>query len=91
MARALKQFCKICSSPAIVTKTERTHFEFSTIYCQCQNPHCGHTWASNIIFSHTLKKSKLDENGFVQYLISKLPKSELENIKNAIIAELKAN
>lgn len=88
MARQLKQFCKVCQSPAIVTKTERIHSEISTIYCTCKNPNCGHSWASDIIFSHSLKESKLNEVGVIQYLLNKLPKSELQKINQAIQLEL---
>lgn len=88
MARQFKQFCKICSSPAIIYKTERVHTEISTIYCRCKNPNCGHRWASDVIFSHTLQASKFEENGIIQHLISKLPKEELEKMHKVIQQEL---
>lgn len=88
MSRQLKQICKVCHSPAIVTKTERVHSEISTLYCKCKNPNCGHSWASDLIYSHTLTKSKLDENGVIQYLLKKLPREELEKINEVIQQEL---
>lgn len=88
MARQFKQICKICHSNAIITKTERIHSEIATIYCQCKNPLCGHSWAADVIFSHTLTQSKLEEQGVVQYLLKKLPREELKKLHQTIQLEL---
>lgn len=49
--------CPRCGSQSRArTSTEETHL-LRTLYYQCQNLHCGHTWVAHLSFVRTLSPS----------------------------------
>ncbi|WP_313315023.1 ogr/Delta-like zinc finger family protein [Stutzerimonas nitrititolerans] len=49
--------CKECGGKGRISSSDRLSQEFTRLYCHCLNPHCGHTWVTNLTFSHTLSPS----------------------------------
>lgn len=49
--------CKECGSKGRITSRENVSALFADLYCQCGSAHCGHTWVSQLTFSHTLNPS----------------------------------
>lgn len=62
MARVFKQQCRECGSEGVVVKTNRIHTDYSKAYCECKNTECGHRWAIEISFSHTIRPQKIAKN-----------------------------
>ncbi|HDR1858534.1 ogr/Delta-like zinc finger family protein [Pasteurella multocida] len=93
MARIFKIYCRECNSPAVIARSERLHPDLYSLYCVCKNPECGHTWKAEYVYNHSLRSTKLDRDALVNYLISKLPRTELqqlsENINKQLGLELK--
>lgn len=89
MARIFKIYCRECKSPAIIQRTDRLHPNLYDLYCVCKNPECGHTWKAQYNFSHSLRPTQLDRDELVKYLISKMPKTELEQLGRDIEQQLK--
>lgn len=52
--------CDRCNSKARIETTREITPTFTNLYCSCTNPHCGHTFVVDVIFSHTLSPSALD-------------------------------
>lgn len=53
----MRVMCLECGSKAIIGKTNRLSAAHADLYCSCTNPECGHTFVSNLSFSHTLSPS----------------------------------
>ena len=49
--------CKECGSKGRITSRENVSALFADLYCQCGSARCGHTWVSQLTFSHTLNPS----------------------------------
>lgn len=88
MAGQMKILCRECGYNGIITKTERLHLDFSRIYCLCKNPQCRHHWVASVSFSHTTKESHLSKNGFLHYVLEKLPREELAKIRETVDNQL---
>lgn len=52
----MRVYCKCGEKGRIVSRDELS-LDFAKLYCQCSSPVCGHTWVSNLTFSHTLSPS----------------------------------
>lgn len=53
----MRIYCKICGQKGRIASRDELSLEFARLYCQCNSPHCGHTWVANLTFSHTLSPS----------------------------------
>jgi len=49
--------CKVCQGKGRIATSDRLSSEFTRLYCHCMDPCCGHTWVTNLTFSHTLSPS----------------------------------
>ena len=47
--------CK-CGTKGAIRNSKQESVDVITIYCQCLDVHCGHTWVAHLTFSHTLKE-----------------------------------
>lgn len=74
--RVLKLSCPECHSSAIIKKTSWKHVHLADMYCACDNVECGHTWVSNVTFSHTLSPSGLTGSRLVSELLKRLKPDE---------------
>lgn len=53
----MRVYCKECGGKGRIASREELSMEFARLYCQCQSATCGHTWVTNLTFSHTLSPS----------------------------------
>ncbi|MBX8542475.1 ogr/Delta-like zinc finger family protein [Pseudomonas cichorii] len=53
----MRVYCKECGSKGRIASRDDLTNEFAKLYCQCSSPVCGHTWVTNLTFSHTLSPS----------------------------------
>lgn len=53
----MRVYCKECGGKGRIASREDISREFVKLYCQCLSPQCGHSWVSNLTFSHTLSPS----------------------------------
>ena len=52
----MRVVCK-CGHKGRIASREEVTTEFVKLYCQCLDARRGHTWVSNLTFSHTLSPS----------------------------------
>lgn len=52
----MRVVCK-CGNKGRIASREELSRDFAKLYCQCLDAKCGHTWVSNLTFSHTLSPS----------------------------------
>jgi hypothetical protein len=57
---AVKVTCNRCGCTAKITSSSIESDEVKRLYCCCQNADCGHTFVTDLTFSHTLSPSALD-------------------------------
>lgn len=53
----MRVYCKECGGKGRIASRDELSMEFARLYCQCLSPTCGHTWVTNLTFSHTLSPS----------------------------------
>lgn len=51
--------CTECDAKAVIRSSERISNVTRRAYCVCSNPQCGHTFAVDVSFSHTISPSAL--------------------------------
>lgn len=52
----MRVVCK-CGHKGLVRDSKSHSPDFVTLYCNCLDVHCGHTWVAHLTFSHTLSPS----------------------------------
>ncbi len=52
--------CNRCNDIATIQDSVEESANFKTLYCTCNNPHCGHTFTIHHTFGHTISPSALD-------------------------------
>lgn len=88
MSRYITFTCPECHSSAKVTKKDVLNARYTRLYCTCKNPHCGAKWVMSAEFSHFVKNTKYTQQGFLHYLLKKLPPEELKNLQAVINSQL---
>lgn len=53
----MRVYCRKCYGKGRIASREELSQDFVKLYCQCLDVKCGHTWVSNLTFSHTLNPS----------------------------------
>lgn len=64
----MRVHCNVCNAKAIIGKTNRLTMGHADLYCSCTDPECGHTFVTNLSFSHTLSPSALTCSALVSQL-----------------------
>lgn len=49
--------CRDCGGKALIGSRENMSLEYAKLYCQCLNPHCGHSFVMSLTYSHPLRPS----------------------------------
>ncbi|MBE2895582.1 transcriptional regulator [Pasteurellaceae bacterium HPA106] len=80
MARQVEIYCKFCSSPCVINKTERMHHDLSRFYCSCRNHECGHRFVLSVEYSHATRASSYVKNSLIHHLINQLSDKEKADI-----------
>ncbi len=52
--------CLKCQNKAVIHSSSIESDEYKKLYCTCSNPECGHSFAMDLSFSHTISPSALD-------------------------------
>ena len=52
--------CIKCGSVGRIESSSQEGETVKKLYCICKNPECGHSWAEELVFSHTISPSALD-------------------------------
>jgi hypothetical protein len=67
--------CK-CGHKGRIASREALSTDFAKLYCQCLDARCGHTWVSNLTFSHTLSPSAQTFDRLLLDRLRELPKAQ---------------
>ena len=59
MSRSLVSRCPTCGAKARIESSNEVSTTLKQLYMSCSDTICGHTWVSNLEFSHTLSPSSL--------------------------------
>jgi hypothetical protein len=59
MSRSLVSRCPTCGAKARIESSKEMSSTLKQLYMSCSNTVCGHTWVSNLEYSHTLSPSSL--------------------------------
>ena len=78
----MKINCRECDGKALISEIEDVSVELKKLYCLCLNAKCAHSFVMSFSFSHSLKPSAKEENGF---LLDRL--RELSNDKRLQVLE----
>lgn len=73
---SVKVVCIRCGSVGRIESSSQEAETVKKLYCSCTNPECGHTFAMELTFSHTISPSALD-----------LPEQIRQKLRNVIPAE----
>jgi mRNA-degrading endonuclease toxin of MazEF toxin-antitoxin module len=55
----MRIYCAECEGKAIIRSSEQMSKTTRRVYCACPNIKCGHTFAVDVSFSHTISPSAL--------------------------------
>jgi hypothetical protein len=66
----MRVLCTSCGKKAIIGKTDRLSVEHANLYCSCSDPECGHTFVTNVSFSHTLSPAAKSSSQLVKQLVN---------------------
>lgn len=69
----MKINCRECDSKALISEIEDVSVELKKLYCLCLNPRCAHSFVMSFSFSHSLKPSAKEVNGFLLDRLRELP------------------
>lgn len=72
--------CTECGGKSIIRNTVRLDPKMSKLYCICKNPHCGHTFAMDLCFSHTISPSTNQAKDIVINMLRALPDAERQQM-----------
>ncbi|MGL6427800.1 ogr/Delta-like zinc finger family protein [Aeromonas hydrophila] len=68
----MRVFCRECGELGRITKTHRLSRDTSDLYCQCTDAECGHSWVSQVSYSHPLSPSGRTTSQLALSLINSL-------------------
>lgn len=70
--RKMRVICPICEADAVIRKSNRKHRELVDLYCACSDVECGHTFVSQVTFSHTISPSAKDKEHLLKEALTGL-------------------
>lgn len=74
----MRVYCKECGGKGRISSRNDLSKEFTTLYCICLE--CGHRWAANLTFSHTLTPSAQMMDRFVIDRLRDMPKDRQKEL-----------
>jgi hypothetical protein len=69
----MKIICRECDGKILISEVEEVSLELNKLYCLCLNPRCAHSFVMSFCFSHSLKASAKEVNGFLLDRLRELP------------------
>lgn len=80
----MRVYCRKCYGKGRIASREELSRDFVKLYCQCLDVKCGHTWVSNLTFSHTLKPPATEINQLLLDALREMPRKKQLDIFNAL-------
>lgn len=80
----MRILCTSCGKKAIIGKTDRLSVAHANLYCSCSDPECGHTFVTNVSFSHTLSPSAKNTSEIVSALAKALPPEQRRKLQREL-------
>ncbi|MFT5788032.1 MAG: hypothetical protein ACI8SJ_000127 [Shewanella sp.] len=80
----MRVLCPDCSANAIIGKTNRLSLAHADLYCSCSDPECGHTFVTNLSFSHTLSPSSRTSSAIVSELARALSPVQRQQLQQEL-------
>ncbi|NRB25724.1 ogr/Delta-like zinc finger family protein [Shewanella sp.] len=80
----MRVLCPGCGSVAIIGKTNRLSLAHADLYCSCSDPECGHTFVTNLSFSHTLSPSSRTSSAIVSELARALSPVQRQQLQQEL-------
>lgn len=73
---SVKVVCIKCGSVGRIESSSQEAETVKKLYCSCPNPECGHSWAMELVFSHTISPSALDLPEQIRQKLQHVPPAE---------------
>lgn len=80
----MRILCTSCGKKAIIGKTDRLSVGHANLYCSCSDPECGHTFVTNVSFSHTLSPSAKNTSEIVTALAKALSPEQRKTLQREL-------
>jgi len=80
----MRILCTSCGKKAIIGKTDRLSVAHANLYCSCSDPECGHTFVTNVSFSHTLSPSAKNTSEIVTALAKALSPEQRRKLQREL-------
>ncbi|MFB2670187.1 ogr/Delta-like zinc finger family protein [Shewanella xiamenensis] len=80
----MRILCTSCGKKAIIGKTDRLSVAHANLYCSCSDPECGHTFVTNVSFSHTLSPSAKNTSEIVTALAKALSPEQRKTLQREL-------
>lgn len=80
----MRILCTSCGKKAIIGKTDRLSVFHANLYCSCSDPECGHTFVTNVSFSHTLSPSAKNTSEIVTALAKALSPEQRKTLQREL-------
>ncbi|EOH3234331.1 ogr/Delta-like zinc finger family protein [Morganella morganii] len=86
--RKMRVICPVCEADAVIRKSNRKHRELVDLYCACSDVECGHTFVSQVTFSHTISPSAKDKEHLLKKALTGLNSEHRQMALNLINASV---
>lgn len=80
----MRILCTSCGKKAIIGKTDRLSVGHANLYCSCSDPECGHTFVTNVSFSHTLSPSAKNTSEIITALAKALSPEQRKTLQREL-------
>ncbi|WP_338725682.1 ogr/Delta-like zinc finger family protein [Shewanella baltica] len=80
----MRILCPTCNNKAIIGKTDRFSAAHANLYCSCTDPECGHTFVTNVSFSHTLNPSAKNTTELAMALVKALSPEQRRELQREL-------
>lgn len=80
MSRSVVQRCCVCGHEVRIESSKIISDKPKLLYCGCKDPTYGHTWVTNLDFSHTLSPSALKLPEELREKVKAVPPAQQQNL-----------
>lgn len=80
----MRILCTSCGKKSVIGKTDRLSLSHANLYCSCSDPECGHTFVTNVSFSHTLSPSAKNTSEIVTALAKALSPEQRKTLQREL-------
>lgn len=80
----MRVMCPSCGAKAIIGKTNRLSLGHANLYCSCSDPECGHTFVSDLSFSHTLSPSAKSASSLIFELTKAMSPAQRQTLQQEL-------